>query len=75
MKLTVLTTAIQTSGILFVKLLPNTKEDLAKLHEDPLSGSKVGGFIFLFITLSSIISSMVVMVLNIFFPGWAGESR
>jgi len=74
-KLTILTTILQTSGILFVKMLPNTREDLTKLHKDPLSGSKVGGFIFLAITFSSIMSSVVVGLLNIFAPGWAGESR
>eukprot|EP00957_Ditylum_brightwellii_P089634 6826340-Ditylum_brightwellii.AAC.1 len=42
-KLTILTTFIQVSGVLFVKLLPRTKEDLASLHADQYSGSKVGG--------------------------------
>jgi len=74
-KLTILTTLLQTSGILFVKLLPNTKEDLATLHNDRLSGSKLGGFVFLAVTLVSIIFSVVVSSLNIFAPGWAGESR
>lgn len=74
-KLTVVTTLIQTSGVLFVKLLPRTKEDLTALHADPYSGSKVGGFIFLLITFSSILYSVVVGVLNIVMPGWAGESR
>lgn len=74
-KLTVFTTLIQTCGLLFVKLLPRTKEDLTRLHADPYSGSKVGGFIFLFVTFSSILYSIVVGVLNIVKPGWAGESR
>lgn len=72
--LTWLTTAIQISGVLFVGLLPRTKEDLAKLHNDPMSGSKIGGFIFLFVTFSSVVYSLVVGVLNIIKPGWAGES-
>jgi len=72
--LTWLTTAIQVSGVLFVGLLPRTKEDLAKLHNDPMSGSKIGGFIFLFVTFSSVVYSLVVGVLNIIKPGWAGES-
>jgi len=73
--LTALTTLIQVSGVLFVGLLPRTKEDLANLHSDPMSGSKIGGFIFLFVTFASVLYSIVVGVLNIIAPGWAGESR
>eukprot|EP00986_Skeletonema_menzelii_P020134 scaffold30335_cov160-Skeletonema_menzelii.AAC.1 len=36
--LTALTTLIQVSGVLFVGLLPRTKEDLSNLHSDPMSG-------------------------------------
>ncbi len=72
--LTWLTTLIQVSGLLFVGLLPRTKEDLANLHADPMSGSTIGGFIFLFVTFSSVLYSLVVGVLNIIKPGWAGES-
>ncbi|KAL7522689.1 hypothetical protein ACHAWX_007376 [Stephanocyclus meneghinianus] len=72
--LTALTTLIQVSGVLFVGLLPRTKEDLLGLHADSLSGSKIGGFIFLFVTFSSVVYSLVVGVLNIIKPGWAGES-
>jgi BT1 family len=71
--LTVLTTALQVSGILFVGWLPRTKEDLVKLHHAS-SVSKIGGFIFLSITFLSIIYSMTVGVLNILMPGWSGES-
>ena len=73
--LTALTTLIQVSGILFVGLLPRTKEDLNNLHSDPMSGSKIGGFIFLFVTFASVLYSIVVGVLNIVAPGWSGESR
>ena len=73
-KLTALTTLIQVSGVLFVGLLPRTKEDLANLHANSMSGSKIGGFIFLFVTFSSVLYSLVVGVLNIVKPGWAGES-
>ena len=72
--LTALTTLIQVSGVLFVGLLPRTKEDLVNLHADPMSGSKIGGFLFLFVTLSSVVYSLVIGVLNIVKPGWAGES-
>jgi hypothetical protein len=72
--LTLLTTCLQVSGILFVKLLPKTKDDLAKLHEMTAS-SPIGGFIFLTITFVSILYAVVVGVLNVVNPGWAGESR
>uniref|UniRef100_A0A7S1YSF3 Uncharacterized protein n=1 Tax=Ditylum brightwellii TaxID=49249 RepID=A0A7S1YSF3_9STRA len=75
MKLTILTTMMQTSAVLFIKLMPNTKDDLAHLHKASYSGSKVGGFTFLAIVLLSILYSIVVAVLNIFKPGWSGESR
>jgi len=73
-KLTVFTTLVQTAGVLFVKLLPRTKEDLTMLHADPYSGSRIGGFIFLTITFLSILYAVGVGVLNIIMPGWAGES-
>ncbi|KAL7491730.1 hypothetical protein ACHAWT_001018 [Skeletonema menzelii] len=58
--LTALTTLIQVSGVLFVGLLPRTKEDLSNLHSDPMSG---------------ILYSLAVGLLNIVAPGWSGESR
>ena len=72
--LTYLTTAIQVSGVLFVGLLPEYKEDLERLKASKLGTSKIGGFIFLFITLASIAYAILVGLLNICFPGWMGES-
>lgn len=74
-KLTILTTVIQVSGLLFIKLLPRTKDDLTKLHGDSFSGSRIGGFIFLSVTFLSIGYSAIVGLLNIINPGWMGESR
>lgn len=74
-KLTTLTTLVQMSGLLFVGLLPRTKEDLNTLHGDRYSGSKLGGFIFLFVTFASVFYAVVVGFLNIVNPGWMGESR
>lgn len=71
--LTLLTTILQLSGILFVGLLPRTKDDLAKLGDDS-ARSSTGGAIFLIITFCSIIYAIVVAVLNIVAPGWSGES-
>ena len=69
-KLTALTTALQVSGVLFVKLLPKTKDDLKRMHNTSHSGSKVGGTIFLSITFISIIYAIVIGILNIVSPGW-----
>ena len=74
-KLTVLTTVVQMSGLLFIKLLPRTKDDLVKLNTSSSSGSSLGGFIFLSVTFLSIAYAMVVGLLNIIRPGWMGESR
>jgi BT1 family. len=73
-KLTILTTCLQTAGLFFVKMLPKTKEDLAVLHADQYSGSKIGGFVFLGVTVLSVMYAMIVNLLNIVSPGWAGES-
>jgi len=73
MKLTILTTCIQTCGVLFTGLLPRSKDDLTALSSD-YSASKVGGFIFLSVTFLSIAYAVVVGILNILVPGWAGES-
>jgi len=71
--LTILTTILQTSGVLFVGWLPRTKEDLAKLdHEE--SSSPLGGTIFLSITFLSVAYALLVGIMNIVHPGWMGES-
>jgi hypothetical protein len=72
-KLTVLTTVLQMSGILFVGLLPKTREDLMNLNYG--NSSRVGGFIFLFVTGASILNSVIVGLLNVFDPTWAGAGR
>jgi len=73
-KLTLFTTALQSSGLLFITLLPNTIDELKSLQTDSLSGSKVGGSIFLAITILSVIYVISVNLLNVVAPGWAGES-
>jgi len=73
-KLTYLTTAIQVSGVLFVGLLPEYKEDLERMKTMRGGSSKVGGAIFIFITFSSIAYAISVGLLNIIAPGWMGES-
>ena len=73
MKLTILTTCIQFSAILFIKLLPRTREDLTKLNYE--TSSKIGGIVFLTVTFISIVYSVIAGVLNVVTPGWMGESR
>ena len=58
--LTWLTTVMQVSGLFFVGLLPRTKEDLADLHANPMSESRIGRFVFLLVTFSSVLYSLVV---------------
>jgi BT1 family len=72
--LTYLTTAMQVSGILFVGLLPRTKEELFELKEKAIGSSSIGGFFFLAITFLSIMYATFVGVMNIVNPGWSGES-
>lgn len=71
-KLSIITTLFQLSGVLFVGLLPRTRDELMNLGHN--GGSRIGGGIFLFITIGSIIYSLIVGVLNIVSPGWLGES-
>ena len=68
-KLTILTTILQTCGLLFVGLLPNTIDDLKKLHVGAHSGSRVGGFIFLFITITSVFAAIIICAMNIITGG------
>mmetsp|Transcript_28574 Transcript_28574/g.77351 ORF Transcript_28574/g.77351 Transcript_28574/m.77351 type:complete len:411 (-) Transcript_28574:517-1749(-) len=72
--LTLLTTILQLSGILLVGLLPRTKEELFELRESHFGSSVIGGFIFLIITLASILYAMIIGILNVVAPGWSGES-
>jgi len=72
-KLTLLTSILQVSGILFLGLLPRNKEDLAKLRNETFN-SQLGGSIFLTITFSSLLYATVIGYLNIVHPGWMGES-
>jgi len=69
-KLTIVTTVLQVSGVFLVKLLPKTKADLKIMHDSPHSGSKIGGAVFLTVTFLSIAYAFVVGLLNIVSPGW-----
>lgn len=65
---------MQVSGILFVGLLPRTKEELFQLKSLAVGSSSIGGFVFLAITFLSILYAIFVGVMNVVNPGWSGES-
>lgn len=67
--LTILTTILQTCGLLFVRLLPNTKDDLKRLNDGKYSGSRVGGFLFLTITISSVLAAILISLYNVLTGG------
>jgi len=72
--LTILTTVLQMSGIVLVRMLPRTKDELFELKNMDYGSSRVGGLIFLVITFASILYSVTVGILNVVAPGWSGES-
>lgn len=71
LKLTILTTCLQTCGILFLPLLPRYRKDLNALSIDR---SVLGGVIFLGIIIFALLWAIISGVLNIVDPGWMGES-
>mmetsp|Transcript_3447 Transcript_3447/g.6340 ORF Transcript_3447/g.6340 Transcript_3447/m.6340 type:complete len:592 (+) Transcript_3447:89-1864(+) len=71
-KLTVLTTCLQTSGAFFLPLLPQYRKDLHALSD---KRSDLGGAVFLGVVGVSLLWALVSGFLNILAPGWAGESR
>ena len=74
-KLTVLTSLLQLSPVLFLSWLPHSSRDLDELAMGPHSSSTMGGLTFLAIIVGSLLYILVVGVLNIVDPGWSGESR
>jgi len=64
LNLTLLTTALQVSGLFFIGMLPRTKDDLVKLNSDK-SKSSIGGGVFLFVIFASIIYSIAISVISI----------
>jgi len=71
-KLTILTSAIQTAALGFIGLLPKNSAELKKLNF--ANRSKVGGAVFLVITVVSLIFTIITTILNITDSGWMRES-
>jgi hypothetical protein len=69
--LSLLTAVIQTSPIFLLFMLPQTRDQLMNLASKP---SAVGGTIFLCILFGSMSYIIIVGILNIVEPGWAGAS-
>ena len=72
--LSLLTTAIQFSPLLFLHWLPHGRKELEELSLRPFSGSAIGGGVFLSVLFGSMTLTVFVSVMNIARPGWAGES-
>lgn len=72
--LTLLCTVIRLFPITFLCWLPHGQKELEELARKPLSGSKIGGGIFLAVLFASMCWTFLVAVLNIVHPGWAGGS-
>ncbi|GAX28400.1 hypothetical protein FisN_4Hh410 [Fistulifera solaris] len=63
--LTILTTLIQISPILFVGLLPHGRKELEELSKMPYSGSAIIGTVFLCILFGSVAYTVIVSITNI----------
>jgi hypothetical protein len=72
--LSVLTNVLQTCPILSLHWLLHYREDLLELASKPKGNRALGGGLFLLILVLSVGIAVVVGVLNIVDPGWAGES-
>ena len=68
-RLTLLTSCLQLSAILFLPLLPRNEEALRDIGKGGRP-SAAGGAIFLAVVVLSLLWSLVVAVLNILEPGW-----
>jgi predicted MFS family arabinose efflux permease len=77
-KLTVLTTALQVTPLLFVGFMPHSIEDLNRLKSGndgafPAS-SIVGGTVYLSLVMLSVLVAVFIGIMNVIRPGWMGES-
>jgi hypothetical protein len=72
--LSLLTAAVQTSPMVCLWMLPQTRDQLLELSSKSMGHSAMGGAIFLFIVCSSTAFIFIVGILNIVMPGWAGSS-
>ena len=70
--LSILTTALQVTPVLFLCWMPHDRETLYALSRKAGSGHAAGGALFLTILGASMSWTMAVAVLNIMSPGWAG---
>jgi hypothetical protein len=77
-QLSILTAAIQMSPAFFLCWLPHSREELQQLASSSSSllskrtNGRLGGILFLFLLIASMSYVILVGVLNIVAPGWAG---
>jgi hypothetical protein len=74
-KLTILTTLLQVTPLLFVGFMPHSVDDLNRLKMGGASSSSVlGGSVFLSLTFFSVLFAIFIGIMNVIRPGWMGES-
>jgi len=74
-KLTFLTTAIQVTPLLWVRLVPHSVSDLDRLKTGGVSSSStLGGSVYLVCVLMSIIFALFIAIRNVVNPGWMSGS-
>jgi BT1 family len=71
-RLSLLTTMIKLSPLLVVHWFPHSRDDLDALSSRP--SSVLGGGLFLLVVAFSVLYALIVALLNVLRPGWAGES-
>ena len=77
--LTILTTTLQVIPILFVWMIPSSADELIRMNNesrghDDGNRSRLGGAIYVTVVFLSICYAIFISVMNIFHPGWMGES-
>jgi hypothetical protein len=76
-KLTLLTSVLQTLPVFFVSFLPRSAEELQSTNKEQDNSSiysRLGGGTYLGIVFLSLVWTVIVGLMNIFHPGWMGES-
>lgn len=69
-KLTLLTTVLQLSPILFLSWLPHGKKELKEMATLRQGSSTVGGFLFLMVAFVSVLYTLIVGTISILHPDW-----
>eukprot|EP00522_Entomoneis_paludosa_P018274 CAMPEP_0172451296 /NCGR_PEP_ID=MMETSP1065-20121228/9391_1 /TAXON_ID=265537 /ORGANISM="Amphiprora paludosa, Strain CCMP125" /LENGTH=524 /DNA_ID=CAMNT_0013203239 /DNA_START=14 /DNA_END=1585 /DNA_ORIENTATION=- len=72
--LTLLTTALQMTPILFVSMIPHRADDLIRMNQNARDGgherSLAGGITYVTVVSLSVTYAIYISIMNIFDPGW-----